>query len=54
MEKTFRALRVYEEDNNRFTRKIEERKISDLPVGDVLVNVKYAAKPWFVSARTNF
>lgn len=43
MDNTFKALRVYEDSSGRFTRKIEERKIGDLPEGDVLIKVHYAA-----------
>lgn len=40
--KTFKALRVNEEDK-KYTRRIEERQLSDLPEGDVLVRVKYSS-----------
>jgi putative YhdH/YhfP family quinone oxidoreductase len=42
MEKEFKALRIYEE-NGKFIRKIENRKTSDLPEGEVLVQVKYSS-----------
>ncbi len=38
----FKALRIYEEDG-KFVRRIEKRKIEDLPVGDVIVKVKYSS-----------
>lgn len=41
--KTFRALRVEEDETGKFVRSIVERKIEDLPAGDVLVNVHFAA-----------
>ena len=41
--KTFRALRVTEDETGRFIRNVIERKIDDLPDGDVLVQVHYAA-----------
>ena len=43
MENTFRALRIWEDDTGKVIRKIETRNISDLPEGDVLIKVKYAA-----------
>lgn len=39
---TFKALRVIEEDG-KYIRRIEERKLADLPEGDVLVRVKYSS-----------
>lgn len=42
MSKTFKALLVNEE-NRRFIRNITERKIDDLPAGEVLINVKYSS-----------
>jgi putative YhdH/YhfP family quinone oxidoreductase len=42
-EKTFKAMVVREEKDNRFSRKIEERPVSSLPPGDVLVRVKYSS-----------
>ncbi|MFA8435191.1 MAG: YhdH/YhfP family quinone oxidoreductase [Marinifilaceae bacterium] len=42
MEKTFRALRVYEEEG-AFNRRIETRKILELPQGEVLIRVKYSS-----------
>lgn len=41
--KTFRALRVKEGETGKFIRNIIERKFDDLPVGDVLIKVHYAA-----------
>ncbi|BAX79016.1 YhdH/YhfP family quinone oxidoreductase [Labilibaculum antarcticum] len=38
----FKALRIYEEDG-KFIRRIEKRKIEDLPEGDVIVKVKYSS-----------
>ena len=38
----FKAL-VISEDGNLFRREIKERDISDLPQGDLLVNVKYSS-----------
>ncbi|NOU61510.1 YhdH/YhfP family quinone oxidoreductase [Marinifilum caeruleilacunae] len=42
MNKEFKALRISEE-NGEYIRKIENRKISDLPEGEVLVRVKYSS-----------
>ena len=42
MSKTFKALLVNEE-NRRFIRNITERKIDDLPAGEVLIKVKYSS-----------
>lgn len=42
MNKKFKAFTVREEKDGSFSRKIEERKIADLPAGDVLVKVHYA------------
>lgn len=41
--KTFRALRVKENETGKFIRNIIERKLDDLPDGDVLIKVRYAA-----------
>lgn len=38
----FKALRIYEEEG-KFIRRIEKRKIEDLPVGEVIVRVKYSS-----------
>ena len=38
----FKAL-VVSEENGKFIRKITERKIDELPSGDVLINVKYSS-----------
>lgn len=38
----FKALRIYEEEG-KFIRRIEKRKIEDLPEGEVIVNVKYSS-----------
>lgn len=40
---SFRALRVYETDDGRFERRVEERSVDDLPVGDVLVRLHYSS-----------
>jgi acrylyl-CoA reductase (NADPH) len=42
MEKSFRAFRVTETENG-FGRDIVHRQIADLPVGEVLINVKYSS-----------
>jgi putative YhdH/YhfP family quinone oxidoreductase len=42
MNKKFKALVVIEE-NGKFIRKIIERKIDELPAGDVLIKVKYSS-----------
>ena len=42
-EKTFRAMVVREGKDKQFSRKIEERSISSLPPGDVLVKVRYSS-----------
>ncbi len=42
MEKTFKALRIMEEGDG-YRRKIENRKISDLPEGDTIVKVQYSS-----------
>jgi len=42
-EKTFRAMVVREEADSRFIRKIEERLVSSLPPGDILVRVHYSS-----------
>jgi len=39
----FKAMVVKEIDERRFSRSIEERDISDLPPGDVLIKVKYSS-----------
>ena len=39
---TFKSLFVKEE-NGKFVREITERKIEDLPTGDILINVKYSS-----------
>ncbi len=38
----FKALRIYEEEG-RFSRRIEQRRIEDLPQGDVIVSVRYSS-----------
>ncbi|MEM9931885.1 MAG: YhdH/YhfP family quinone oxidoreductase, partial [Bacteroidota bacterium] len=40
---TFKAYRVTEGEGGKFERNIVERKIADLPEGDVLIKVHYAA-----------
>lgn len=42
MSETFKAYRV-KENNLKFTRSIENRSISELPKGDVLINVHYTS-----------
>ncbi len=42
MEKSFKALRIIEE-GDRYLRKIENRKVSDLPEGDTLIKVRYSS-----------
>jgi putative YhdH/YhfP family quinone oxidoreductase len=42
MDRQFKAM-VVREDNGKFSRKIEEKNISDLPDREVLINVKYSA-----------
>jgi acrylyl-CoA reductase (NADPH) len=41
--KIFKALVVEEGENKQFTRKITEKSLEDLPVGDVLVKVLYSS-----------
>lgn len=41
--KTFKAFRVSEDQTGKFVRNIIERKTDDLPAGDVLVKIHYAA-----------
>ena len=40
---TFKAYRVHEDESGKFHRTIEERTIEDLPEGEVLIKVQYAA-----------
>jgi putative YhdH/YhfP family quinone oxidoreductase len=40
---TFRALRVRADETGTFVRQIVERQIDELPAGDVLIQVQYAA-----------
>jgi len=42
-DKTFKAFRVTEDEKGKFARNIETRKFDDLPDGDVLIKVHYAA-----------
>ncbi|MGQ1908160.1 YhdH/YhfP family quinone oxidoreductase [Marinifilum sp. RC60d5] len=42
MNKEFKALRIYEKEG-KFVRRIEKLKIDDLPIGDVIVKVKYSS-----------
>lgn len=42
MSKIYKALLITEE-NGKFIRQITERKVDDLPSGDVLINVKYSS-----------
>ncbi len=39
----FRALRIFEEEPKKFTLKLVERSIDELPEGEVLVRVKYSS-----------
>jgi len=41
--KTFKAFRVSEQSDGKYNRQIIERNIADLPKGDVLIKVQYAA-----------
>ena len=41
--KTFKALRVTADETGKFVRNIVERKLTDLPDGDVLIRVHFAA-----------
>ena len=41
--KTFRAYRVIETENGKFERKLTQRTIDDLPEGEVLIKIHYAA-----------
>lgn len=43
MNKTFRALWIEESAEGKFTRRVAERSIDDLPAGDVLVRVQYSS-----------
>lgn len=43
MNEKFKSMLISEVENERFDRKIVEKEISDLPEGDVLVNVKYSS-----------
>lgn len=43
MAKTFRALVVREENENQFTRAVEERSTADLPQGSLLIRVQYSS-----------
>ena len=42
METVFKAFVVRENDDGQITRSIENKSISDLPIGDVLIQVKFA------------
>ena len=42
-QKTFKAMVVTEKEKGQFDREIKDRNIDDLPLGDVLVNVKYSS-----------
>lgn len=42
MSKTFSAL-IVSEENGKFIRKVLKRNIDELPLGDVLINVKYSS-----------
>lgn len=43
MSKPFRALRITEDESGKFHRNIIERNIDDLPDGEVLIKIHYAA-----------
>jgi len=43
MSKTFRALRITEDESGKFHRNIIDRNIDDLPDGEVLIKIHYAA-----------
>lgn len=43
MDKVFKALVVSELDKGQFVREVKERNVSDLPEGDVLIEVKYSS-----------
>lgn len=40
---TFKALRITEDEAEKFSRKIIDRTIDDLPDGEVLIKIQYAA-----------
>lgn len=42
-DKTFKAFRITEEEEDKFSRKIVDLNINDLPEGEVLIKVHYAA-----------
>lgn len=39
----YKAMVVHEHENNTFSREIADKKISSLPEGDILINVKYSS-----------
>ena len=41
--KSFKALRITEDEAGKFARNIIERNIDDLPEGELLIKVHYAA-----------
>lgn len=43
MEQSFKALVVHEVQRGKYQRRVEERKIEDLPAGDLLVRVHYSS-----------
>lgn len=43
MNNTFKALLVTEDDNKEYTHSIVDKKIDDLPEGDLLIHVKYSS-----------
>lgn len=43
MDMKFKAVRIIESEEKKFEREIVSRNISDLPEGDVLINVKYSS-----------
>jgi len=43
MDKTFKALRVQEDENQKYKTVIESRSIDDLPEGDTLIKVEYSS-----------
>jgi len=40
---TFRAMVVSETEDKRFTREVKERSLTDLPAGELLIEVKYSS-----------
>jgi len=42
-DKTFNALVIREKNSGEFVRSVEERRLDDLPAGDVLIHVEYSS-----------